>query len=267
MLANVKQSLLWSKISYIKQRLILEKTSNKSIGENLIFAVNLNNHLQCIEKIRTIRNWINKQSIHLIDDEHDQYAYKVEEVLKRLLFFSINGDNKPHLSCGPRSYAMKEILRLVGIKSRIVDVFQITKNTINSHTLIEVYDDNNKNWVLQDPDFNIEYVFNNDSKSPLSARKMLGADKEKIKFATNGFLIENEINCNNTIAHCFNHCILYRYSYDGKRSQLLATSSALDLMPSLIEAEGVDFKSYMNSRGSKPIIIKFENDKNIPNTI
>jgi hypothetical protein len=59
---------------------------------------------------------------------------------------------------------MEKILRLPGIKSRIVDVFQITAHKINPHTLIEVYDSDNGAWILQNPDFNAEYIIKSEEK-------------------------------------------------------------------------------------------------------
>jgi hypothetical protein len=121
-----------------------------------------------------VRNWINKKSIHLIDNEHDNYAFKIEKVLEKLWLSHLNGSQQSHLSCGSRSYAMKEILRLLGIKSRIVDVFQITEHKINPHTLIEVYDSDNGAWILQDPDFNAEYIIKSEEKPDFFRSHFLG---------------------------------------------------------------------------------------------
>jgi hypothetical protein len=63
----------------------------------------------------------------------------------------------PHLSFGQRSYSMKELLTLVGIRSKIIDDFQIQNGVITPQTLLEVYSTDTDRWFLQDPDFNVEY--------------------------------------------------------------------------------------------------------------
>ncbi len=101
----------------------------KSVKADFKHYISAESTLPDLEKVRFIRNWINTNSIHLIDAEHDLYAFKNGRVIKLLWEQHLhNHIKKPHLSCGPRSYAMHELLKAVNIKSRIIDIFKL-KNT------------------------------------------------------------------------------------------------------------------------------------------
>jgi hypothetical protein len=80
--------------------------------------------------VKAFRNWVNINNTNNIDDEHNQYAFQIHKVLEKLLQHHTTKKSPPHLSCGPRSYAMKELLKLVGIRSKIIDVFQITDGVV-----------------------------------------------------------------------------------------------------------------------------------------
>lgn len=171
-------------------------------------------------RISSIRNWVNANSVHLIDDEHDSYAFHVPTVIKKLHDFNVGVCSRPHLSCGPRAYAMKEILDAMLIESRIVDLFVIRDDgSPNSHTLIEVFNGESQHWELHDPDFNVCY-------SALNQLKVVAVDEAlnlwpSIGYCTNGFLVENPINLAGTLRLFFSLGVLYRYSYQGEKSCFL----------------------------------------------
>lgn len=206
-------------------------------------------------RINFIRNWVNTNSVHLIDQEHDSYAFNVAEVLNRLNNYALGKGARPHLSCGPRAYAMKAILDFIGIRSRIIDLFGLTELSdeslkVSPHTLIEVLDADTKKWVLHDPDFNVVYA-DSISRVYLSADEMLHLDKTQRGFHASEYQIENPINLKNTIDRLFEWCILYRYSYEGKSSVLLHKSelnlnkiinSSHESLASYISQRAFDFK-------------------------
>jgi hypothetical protein len=152
---------------------------------------------------------------------------------------------------------MKEILRLLGIKSRIVDVFQITEHKINPHTLIEVYDSDNGARILQDPEFNAEYIIKYEEK-PLSSEAIFSADKSRIFYSTNGYNIENEINCTNTIARCFDQCVLYRLSHDDICSAVFVKDKTVSDKMITPGHQKVSFKQFLNQRDHSPRIINLD---------
>jgi hypothetical protein len=248
-------TLAWAKISCLKQNLVLNLPENRK-NQQLLKEILLS---ECSpppkDQIKAIRNWVNINSTHNIDHEHDQYAFQIHKVLKKLLDHHNTKKNPPHLSCGPRTYALKELLKLVGIRSRVIDIFQISDGVVNSHTLLEVYCSGRNRWMLQDPDFNTEYVLKSEEQIPLCSKNTLLADKSRVQYSTNGYEIENKLNCTNTIAHCFEQCVLHRLSYDGIRSiALIKDKTVLDNV--IISGDKtLSFRQFLDQRGHNPRII------------
>jgi hypothetical protein len=131
-------TLAWAKFSYRKQMLILNLPGSRKNRQALTEILLSECPLPQTERINAIRNWVNINSTHNIDHEHDQYAFQIHKVLQKLLRHHITKKHPPHLSCGPRSYAMRELLKLVGIQPKIINIFQITDGVANSHTILKV---------------------------------------------------------------------------------------------------------------------------------
>lgn len=252
MILEIRTTLLWTKLSYIKQALLLSKLKKRELGR-FIRQYFMAEGLSSIELIRNVRNWINVNSIHLIDSEHNGYAFKTHRVLKLLWQHHANRGGRPHLSCGPRSYAMKEVLRILGIEARIIDIFELDNQTVNAHTLLEVFCPERSRWILQDPDFNVEFK-DKLTNGLLAAESMLAKQGSKVFFDSNGFEIDNITNCRNTLSDCFNVCILYRHSYEGKKSKALIRNA--HFLDHLVESEGdiISFSEYLARRGPNPKI-------------
>jgi hypothetical protein len=251
-------TLVWAKLSCLKQNLILNLPENRK-NRHLLKEILLSEcRLPQRERIKAIRNWVNINSTHNIDDEHNQYAFKIHKVLEKLVQHHITKKHPPHLSCGPRSYAMKALLKLVGIRSRIIDIFQILDGVVNPHTLLEVYCRDTDRWILQDPDFNVEYILKSEGQTPLSSENSLLADKSRIQYSANEYDIENELNCTNTIAHCFDQCLLHRLSYDGNRS--IAFVKDKTVLNSMITSDNhkLSFRQFLDQRGHNPRIIDLD---------
>ena len=65
----------------------------------------------------------------------------------------------PHLSCGPRAFALRALLEALGYSSRIVSVIgRAPKGGYRAHTFLEVYDPQRGEWQIQDPDEDLVYV-------------------------------------------------------------------------------------------------------------
>tara|TARA_R110001592_G_scaffold68716_2_gene210749 strand:+ start:1184 stop:1984 length:801 start_codon:yes stop_codon:yes gene_type:complete len=222
-------NFVWPKLSYLKLKFKLLKPASRACLKSIKQQLDSNTFETQQDRINFIRNWVNTNSVHLIDEEHDNYAFNVPEVLSRLnnhaLDSGIKDGEKPHLSCGPRAYVMKAILDFMGIQSRIIDLFGLTalgeeRLKVSPHTLIEVFEADTNTWVLHDPDFNVAYA-NRQSKAYQSAEQMLNLKPEDKGYETSGYKIENLLNLQNTVAGLFEWGILYRYSYDGKQSLLI----------------------------------------------
>jgi hypothetical protein len=140
------------------------------------------------EIIRRTMEFVHNNSVHLIDEEHRKYAFDMPLVLNKLMPLVINklllayqghDSEKPHLSCGPRSYAMREILIRFGIISRLVQVFSDDYQQLKGHRLLEVFNPETESWEVWDPDFRVTFI-DPDSKRRLDIMEIVFGDKEKV---------------------------------------------------------------------------------------
>jgi hypothetical protein len=184
-------TLAWAKSSCLKQSLVLNLPENRK-NQQLLKEIMLSEcRSSAKDQVKAIRNWVNINSTHNIDDEYVQYAFQIHKVLKKLLDHHNTKKKPPHLSCGTRTYALKERLKLVGIRSRVVDIFQISDGVVNPHTLLKVYYSERNRWMLQNPNFNTEYVLKSEEQIPFCSKNTLLADKYRVQYSTNGYEIEN----------------------------------------------------------------------------
>jgi hypothetical protein len=108
------------------------------------------------EVIDFVREFVYENSIHKMDEEFWEYAYDTPRVLDMLYDTYANDAPPPHLLCDPRSYAMAEILGNLSIRRRVVYVFTDSLgDEVQSHTFLEVFNEDFERWEVQDPDYNI----------------------------------------------------------------------------------------------------------------
>ena len=163
------------------------------------------------EIIDYTRTLVYENSIHKEDQEHDSYAFNKQVVTKKI-WQAIAGNEKPHLSCGPRVYAMKDILNELNIESRVIDV--IYNDGLNSHTVLEVFNYEVHRWQTHDPDNNRIFLDKNDNR--LSAIDIL-------------------TRINNGIFHKQVVAVVVRETYDGKQNSLFYNPSRFTLKETLIK--------------------------------
>lgn len=250
-IAKQVYNIIWPKLSYYKLKLRLLKPATRVC----LSAIQQQFKLQQFEteqsKINFIRNWVNTNSVHLIDEEHDTYAFNVPEVLTKLNAHAQGRGKKPHLSCGPRAYVMKAILDAMNIPNRIIDLFGLTDMgenclKVSPHTLIEVFEADTTKWVLHDPDFNIAYA-NINTHEYQSAEAMLHLKADEKGYETAGYQIENLLNLQNTVKGLFEWGVLYRYSYAGKCSELVLVKDKQKLNQAL-NNKGISLLSFIKER-------------------
>lgn len=218
--AWLTRDIWWPAASHVKQSLLMSLPEQQKNLDYITTRLAQTPSANAYQRIVKVRQWVNNNSIHLIDAEHDSYAFRLPLVVGKLRQFSEAGGKPPHLSCGPRTYAMKAILDAMGIESRIIDLFVIVQGEVQSHTLLEAYDAERGEWVLQDPDFNVSYVHAPTGR-PLSVKAALLADKRDIAYESDGSRIENFANLAGTIRNYFQLGVLLRHSYSGSRSVFL----------------------------------------------
>ena len=104
-----------------------------------------------------IRSFINSNSIRYQSNQKRNYDENdSKKVVDMMLNFYNNKIDPPQLSCSSRASAMQEILKVLGIRSRLVNLF--SENS-GSHSFLEVLNPNTNQWILEDPDYNISYKF------------------------------------------------------------------------------------------------------------
>lgn len=245
----------WPLLSHWKQEATLLLPQYQKPLRAIVEKLNAGHYSTMHDRISAVRNWVNTNSVHLIDDEHDSYAFHVPTAIKKLNEFNDGVGSRPHLSCGPRAYAMKEILDAMGIKSRIIDLFVIRENgSPDSHTLIEVFNSETSKWELQDPDFNVVYISAIDGR-PISAADAL-ADSNNIDASAGRAVIENPINLKGTIELFFKIGVLYRLSYEGKRSEFVrGEPNGIAILKITTQGTTKTFEDYVANFGDSPRIL------------
>ncbi len=121
----------------------------------LVKSRGLSAPVQCAD---FVREFVHRNSVHLIDDEYYTYAHDTPRILALLLARSRGRGEPPHLDCYTRSRAMEAILGALGIETRAVDVYSDDFDHPASHSFLEVYDPGARAWHVQDPDYNLHYL-------------------------------------------------------------------------------------------------------------
>jgi hypothetical protein len=218
------------KLSYYKQRLMEASSSSLQEALDAVAA-----HVQAkafadeTQKLDYVREWVNKNSIHKIDDEHGEYAAKVHLVVPMLWRHHQTSAAPPHLACGSRAYAMKAILHRLGIESRVIDVYKFgaiepTAPQAQSHTFLEVWNRQARSWEIQDPDLNLSYRHTITGKRVSVFQMVMGNIEETVPMNPSGHgwyhlgLLGNK---------AFFKLAVYRLQYEGGRSVALVNYSRL----------------------------------------
>ncbi|MBW2119894.1 MAG: hypothetical protein JRH09_18520 [Deltaproteobacteria bacterium] len=134
--------------------------------------------------IRKTMEFVHDNSLHLIDCEHRKYAFDISvdiSVVVNKLLLEYNGqeNKKPHLSCGPRSFVMREVLGCFGITSRLIQVYSDEYDNVQGHRILEVFNPQEKKWEIWDPDYRVTYV-DRYTKKPVDIMALVFGDINRI---------------------------------------------------------------------------------------
>ena len=84
--------------------------------------------------------YVHDHSLPAAAGQYEQYAFNVPVVLDKLVLASKGeASEKPVLSCGPRSYAMRSILGRFNIYARLIQIYSDNYDTVQAHRLLEVF--------------------------------------------------------------------------------------------------------------------------------
>lgn len=110
-----------------------------------------------VQKVDFVRQFVNTNSLHAIDDAWGDHAIFINQTLSMIYDHHAGLGEPPHLSCGPRARAMQWILVQLGITSREVQVYSDASDSIQSHTFLDVLNPESGHWEAQDPDYDVYY--------------------------------------------------------------------------------------------------------------
>lgn len=110
--------------------------------------------LPCSEKIVRIRGYIASSRLCGVDS-YKFPARQIESILQAIFIFHEHGDPLVGIYCQASMLAMAAILGAYGIRWRTCALLSTSldtkKETIHSHAVLEVFNDDEKKWELHDP--------------------------------------------------------------------------------------------------------------------
>jgi hypothetical protein len=122
------------------------------------------------------REFVFTNSVH---GEGAPYAWTIPVVLDMLWDAYANGGPQPIIACGPRSLALMAIYDRLGYTSNQVSIFTDAGTDLASHGVIEVFNQVEGRWEIQDPDFGVYYVLTSTGER-LSTEQMLVTDLDEV---------------------------------------------------------------------------------------
>jgi hypothetical protein len=129
------------------------------VMSKIVAQVKQQNFQTKTEQIEYVREFIYQNSKHGLDAESAKYRLELPVTLQMLWNYSQTQQNPPLLECSSRTVAMLSILDSLGIRGRMVNVFTSDFDTLRSHTFLEAYNPDSGHWEVQDPDYDVYYVY------------------------------------------------------------------------------------------------------------
>ncbi|MBW2034247.1 MAG: hypothetical protein JRI94_11790 [Deltaproteobacteria bacterium] len=205
--------------------------------------------------IRKTMEFVHDNSLHLIDSEHRKYAFDISVVVNKLLLtYSGQENEKPHLSCGPRSYVMREILTRFGITSRLIQVYSDEYDNVQGHRILEVFNLQEKKWEIWDPDYRVIYV-DRYTKKPVGIMDLVFGDMSKI-VPRNGFVEGwKETGTEHLRTDYFKAFILESYSHGMINSTIIINKAKFNI--NKIFSDGLMFEEWAVRHYQHPRLIAF----------
>lgn len=132
------------------------------------------------EEVDFYRHFIFTNSVHIIDKEHNSYAYNTRKLLNRILSHFFYGTSLPHAGCGPRASALSKILHKRGIRYRSVHTFSSKYANLRGHTFLEIFNPMLQRWEHQDPDFDFYFTLKGDPNYRLSTQDVVRLNIDQV---------------------------------------------------------------------------------------
>jgi len=211
------------------------------------------NFLSETARIDFIRHWVNQNSIHLIDKQHNKYAFNTPQVLSMLWETHQTKQNPAHLSCGPRTLAMQAILNELGISNRMIVIFTDNYPQVRSHTFLEVFNRETRQWEIQDPDFNLYYI-NLQTQARVATADLLWGDLEAMLPASQagiGWDVNEVIH----LKQDYFEAMMYMDYSKAKKSIILINADKFQPTEVFEKNSNLTFYKFANQHYQQPIFI------------
>lgn len=140
-----------------------------AVGKIVKFIINKKYSSQS-DVLDRVRSFVFTHSVH------DETAEKREDPAIAIWNHHEGKNSPPVLKCGSRARVMKELLDRLDIRNRIVHIFTDERVIVSSHTFLEAYNDDFQSWEIQDPDYDIYYIRNDESRQRLSVIDLIFGD-------------------------------------------------------------------------------------------
>lgn len=191
--------------------------------------------------IQKTMEYIHNNSLHLIDDEHARDSLNIIKVLHKLDVASNgNVEEKPHLSCGPRSYVMRALLSRFGIYSRLIQIYSDDYETHEAHRLLEVYNSTTKSWETWDPDYGVTYL---DKETRKSADIITMIKSDKSNFIPVGLGREGWVETKTErLKNNFFEAVLFEKNNGRKNPIIMVNEDVFDIEKKF--STGLSFQEY-----------------------
>lgn len=221
---------------------IINDAKNKSVERRYSYT----------DLIRAVLEYTYNNSVHIVDDEHEIYASNREIILEKMYMASTgNIEERPHLSCGPRSYIMKFILNQFHIYSRLVQIYTDEREEPAGHRLLEVYNPDTKSWEAWDPDNGVVYV-DRDTKRPLDILTIIFSDKNTV--VPIGVSAEGwEKTETEHLKKGYFKSVLFEQDSGMKNTEIIVNSALFDM--NKVFASGLTFEEWAKKYYAHPRII------------
>ncbi len=178
--------------------------------------------------IDQVRQFVYNNSEH--KEPFDQQKWNTDLMIKNMILVHKNkSKDRPRMTCGPRSRSMMRILRLIGIKSYMVQIYTDNKDTFQSHTFLNVYNEDTKKWEAHDPDYNLIYL--DATNQRVDVQTLLFSNLEKITpiFNDGKKQVEGWNSTNNLLKDDFFEAVMLWDAFINGSSLLIVNQNKFDL--------------------------------------
>lgn len=225
---GVQQRPVHPLMSYWKDRLLELDPRYRSAMDHIVAEIEAQPARDRSARLAQVRHWVYDNSVHRIDAEHAAYAFQTSKVIPLLWNARRGVVDPPHLSCGPRAYAMKAILSRLHIDSRVIEVFtSVVTSSLQSHTFLEVWNEETGRWEIHDPDYDLTYIDRETREAVDIHRLVFGNPDGVLPISESGEGWE-QLKMTQFKTQ-FLQSVLYRYDYDGRDAVLMVNSDRFDL--------------------------------------